>query len=107
MVEELRKLKAGQVQEKHERGDLYEDHNLVFAQAHGKYLHTHNVIARDFNKVIERAKVPRIRFHDLRHCTDSFLVALGVDVNTVSKILGHHSASFTLSSTFMTLTRRR
>jgi integrase len=46
--------------------------------------------------VIERANVPRIRFHDLRHSAASYLIALGVDVNTVSKILGHHSAHFTL-----------
>jgi hypothetical protein len=27
----------------------------------------------------------------------SYLIALSVDVNTVSKILGHHSAHFTLA----------
>ncbi len=37
-----------------------------------------------------------LRFHDLRHTAGSYLVALGVDPNTVSKILGHHSVTMTL-----------
>ena len=97
LVEELRRLKDNQRERQALLGDRYEGHNLVFDGWDGKYLHVRNLINRDFLKVIQRARVPRIRFHDLRHSAASYLIALGVDVNTVSKILGHHSAHFTLA----------
>jgi len=56
------------------------------------------LIIRDFLKVIERANLRRIRYHDLRHATASYLVALGVDAHTVSKICGHYSSAFTLAT---------
>ena len=47
--------------------------------------------------MLTRAELPRIRMHDLRHGVASLLIALGVDVHTVSRICGHHSSAFTLS----------
>lgn len=37
-----------------------------------------------------------IRFHDLRHTFATLAIQSGVDVKTVSSILGHYSAGFTL-----------
>ncbi len=68
---------------------------LVFCQPNGKYLHIKDIVARDFHKIIKSAGLPRIRFHDLKHCTASYLTALGVDGHTVSVICGHHSSAFT------------
>jgi len=39
--------------------------------------------------------VPRIRFHDLRHSTATLLLQAGVDLKTVSAILGHSQLSVT------------
>lgn len=98
VVDELRKHLATQDTLRAQFGNTYSSDGkgqLVFCQSSGKYLHIKDIIARDFKKVIERAKLPRIRFHDLKHCTASFLRALGVDSHTVSVICGHHSAAFT------------
>ena len=35
------------------------------------------------------AKLPRVRFHDLRHSAASLLIAEGVELVEVSKLLGH------------------
>ena len=35
------------------------------------------------------AKVPRVRFHDLRHSAASLLLAAGVELVEVSMLLGH------------------
>lgn len=40
--------------------------------------------------------LPKIRLHDLRHTTATLLIAEGVDIETVSKRLGHAKASTTL-----------
>ena len=47
-------------------------------------------------RVLKRAGLPRIRFHDLRHTFATMALQNGVDVKTVSSMLGHYSAAFTL-----------
>ena len=44
------------------------------------------------------AALPRIRFHDLRHTFATMALQNGVDVKTVSSMLGHYSAGFTLDT---------
>lgn len=49
-------------------------------------------------RVLKRAGLPRIRFHDLRHTFATLALQNGVDVKTVSGMLGHYSAGFTLDT---------
>ena len=42
-------------------------------------------------RVLKRAALPRIRFHDLRHTFATMALQNGVDVKTVSSMLGHYS----------------
>ena len=46
----------------------------------------------------ERAGVPRIRFHDLRHCFATLSLEQGMDIKTVSHMLGHTDAGFTMNT---------
>ena len=50
------------------------------------------------HRVLKRAGLPRVRFHDLRHTFATLALQSGVDVKTVSGILGHFSAGFTLDT---------
>ena len=47
-------------------------------------------------RVLERAGIPKVRFHDLRHTFATIALQNGVDIKTVSGMLGHISAGFTL-----------
>ena len=49
-------------------------------------------------RVLKRAGLPRIRFHDMRHTFATMALQNGVDVKTVSSMLGHYSAGFTLDT---------
>ena len=49
-------------------------------------------------RVLKRAGLERIRFHDLRHTFSVLALQNGVDVKTLSAILGHYSAGFTLDT---------
>ena len=47
---------------------------------------------------LKNAELPLIRFHDLRHTFSTHALAGGVDAKTLSGILGHTNASFTLDT---------
>ena len=49
-------------------------------------------------RVLERAGIPKVRFHDLRHTFATVALQNGVDIKTVSGMLGHFSAGFTLDT---------
>mgnify|MGYP001072863208 FL=1 len=49
-------------------------------------------------KLFAQAGLPNIRFHDLRHTFSTHALASGVDAKTLSGILGHTKASFTLDT---------
>ena len=50
------------------------------------------------HRVLKRAGLTRVRFHDLRHTFATLALQNGVDVKTVSGMLGHYSVGFTLDT---------
>jgi integrase len=46
----------------------------------------------------EKAAVPRIRFHDFRHLSASYLLLAGVHIKVVSERLGHSNIKITLET---------
>ena len=57
-------------------------------------------------KILKDAGLPHIRFHDLRHTFATLALQNGVDVKTVSSMLGHYNAGFTLR-TYTHATRQK
>ena len=53
---------------------------------------------RRIKLLLEQARLPDIRFHDLRHTFATHALTSGVDVKTLSGILGHTRAAFTLDT---------
>lgn len=68
----------------------------VFCTPAGKPLHYNNLINRSFVPLLEKAELPRIRFHDLRHTHASQLLRTGAHPKVVSERLGHARVGFTL-----------
>ena len=50
---------------------------------------------RPFFMALKAAKIENFRWHDLRHCTGSYLVMAGVDMRTIAEILGHKTIQMT------------
>ena len=46
-------------------------------------------IKKTFSRTVERAGIPHISFHELRHTTASRLNEMGVDILTIKEILDH------------------
>lgn len=95
IVDELRALRAKQDENRRLLGDCYHDHDLAFCQANGTPLHPSDV-RKEFHRVLKRAGLPRIRFHDLRHGAASLWLQRGVHPKVVQELLGHSTAAFTL-----------
>ena len=53
---------------------------------------------RKMKQLLQKAGLPNIRFHDLRHTFATHALTSGVDAKTLSGILGHTNASFTLDT---------
>ena len=63
--------------------------------ASGRYLNPQS-LSQLFDRIVGHTKLPRVRFHDLRHTHASLLVASGEDVKVVSERLGHAHPAFTM-----------
>jgi integrase len=95
-LEQLRKHRQLQLQERLKAGGDWCDTGLVFTtytrrgpgERVGAPLHPRNVL-RTLHRILTRAQLPRRRFHDLRHSAASLLIASGVELVEVSMLLGH------------------
>lgn len=67
----------------------------MFCNTTGRHLNPES-ISQLFLRVAERAGLPRIRFHDLRHTHASLLVAGGTPIKVVTERLGHAHPAFTM-----------
>lgn len=69
----------------------------VFPSPTGGPISPDSVLHR-LHRVLKRAGLPQVRFHDLRHTFATLALQNGVDIKTVSGMLGHFSAGFTLDT---------
>ena len=93
--EYLLKLKRQQAKDKLLLGKSYVDNDYVCRWTDGRPLLT-TYISRAFKLLLERNKMPLIRFHDLRHSTASYLLKLGLSMKEIQYWLGHSQISTTM-----------
>lgn len=70
----------------------------VFCNTKGGPLRRSHFHAQHFKPLLKRAKLPNIRFHDLRHTSATLLLAAGVHPKVVQERLGHSQISVTLDT---------
>ncbi len=97
LIDTLRTHRTRQAQERLASHYWAEQWGLVFTTPIGRPLHSADV-THTFQAHLAAAGLPRKRFHDLRHTSASFLLALGVMPRVVMEILGHSQISLTLDT---------
>jgi integrase len=87
-----------QLEEKIKLTGLHRDHGLIFATRVGTPINPENLVNRSFKPLLERASLPEIRFHDLRHTCATLLLSKNVNPKIVSEMLGHATIAITLDT---------
>ena len=95
-TEALQRHHRRQQEERIRAGSAWSDMDLVFANTVGRPLQPGNIRGRSFEPLLERAGLPRMRFHDLRHTAATLLLGAGIHPKVVSEMLGHSSVTITL-----------
>lgn len=93
----IRALKEHGVRQQAEKGSWKEDHGLVFPNIDGQPRSQREPMIKALKKALERAGLPVVRFHDLRHTAATLMLSKGVHPKIVSEMLGHGDVAFTLS----------
>ena len=94
VVDGLREHKVRQEQVHIKKGEKWQEHELVFCNIHGGYFNP-GYVWRLFKKMLKKAGLPDVRFHDLRYGAATVLLAAKVDLKVVSELLGHSSVAIT------------
>ena len=76
-------------------GKPLSEYDLVFSNIDATPMDP-GTLTHNFARITERAGLPRVRFHDLRHTFASLMLLGGVHPKVVSEMLGHSSVAFTL-----------
>jgi integrase len=95
-IESLKKHRTAQHQKMLKQGSLWRDHGLVFCSSVGTPMGPDNFIKRQYKPLLERAGLPQIRFHDLRHTFASLMMPHVKNPQIVQEMLGHSRISTTL-----------
>ncbi|MEJ7843700.1 MAG: site-specific integrase [Rubrobacter sp.] len=79
-------------------GDRYEDRGLLFATDTGGPINPSNLRKRSLAPLLKKARLPHIRFHDLRHTCATLLLVQGTHPKYVQELLGHATVAITLDT---------
>jgi integrase len=88
---------ARQEAERREWGPSSKDHGLLFSWPDGRAIYP-DTITEQFGRLVERAGLPVIRLHDVRHTYATMALRAGVNPKIVSTRLGHATVAFTLDT---------
>ena len=84
------------VEERAKAGDAWEDHDYVFCTTIGTHVNPTRNILDVLKFLLQKAELPDIRYHDLRHSVASLLFAENMHPKIVQEILGHSNIAITL-----------
>ena len=94
VLEKLLTHRSRQEEERKLAGSAWHDTGMVFNTRKGTLLDPRNML-REYYRLRDRAQLPKIRFHDLRHSAATILKMAGIPDEAIQKLLGHKSVRTT------------
>lgn len=95
VLDALRRHRIRQLEERLVAGHYWHDLGMVFPSTIGTIADSANV-THAFHDALQRAELPRQRFHDLRHLAASLMLAQDVNPKVMQEVLGHSSFDVTM-----------
>jgi integrase len=95
-IDALKQHRVFQASERLKLEPAWDDRDLVFPNSVGKPMDGIHLLQRNFYPLLEKAGLPRMRFHDLRHTAATLLLGRGINPKIVSEMLGHSQINITL-----------
>ena len=78
--------------------ELHPDNPYMFPSPVTGTMYHPDAAGRIHRKLLREAGIEPVRFHDLRHTFATLALQNGVDIKTLSGMLGHYSSGFTLDT---------
>jgi integrase len=86
-----------QDQERIKAGANWSEYGLVFCNRRGGFIIGEHM-AKTFHRLLAKAGLPYMRFHDLRYSMATILLAAGVHPKVVQERLGHSTIAITMDT---------
>ena len=92
----LKKYRVWQTERRLFMGDIWQGAPYVFCNETGGMMNPTTIYAY-FQKLSQKYNLPHLNPHAFRHSAASIMITNGVDIVTVSKMLGHKDVTTTLN----------
>lgn len=97
MLDELKELKERQAGYKKMLGDNYKPHNLVFCREDGEFADP-ETFKSAYERILKIKKLPKRTLHALRHTFATRALEQGMNIKTLSRLMGHANIQITLDT---------
>jgi integrase len=88
VIDALLRRQMTQAAQRIKAGTKWKETGFVFAGPRGDVIAPEK-ISEVHKEMLERANLPHVRFHDLRHSCATLLLSKGVSMKMIQEILGH------------------
>lgn len=97
VLQDLQGWRSVQQNDKQVGGDVYCESGFIVTNTNGGYIEP-RTFKDYYNQILQMSGLRHFTFHALRHTFASRAMEQGMDIKTLSVILGHASVSFTLDT---------
>jgi integrase len=92
----LRRHRTRQAEERLQVGAAWGRPDLVFTTASGQPINACTLRNWHFPRLLRKAALPKLTFHQLRHSVATLMLSRGESINVVQQLLGHSNVAMTL-----------
>ncbi len=97
VIDSLLLQRERQAQARLKAGKKWQDLDLVFCNTTGGFLRQGYHFSIKFKQLLEKAGLPDMRFHDLRHSAATILITMGVHPKQIQELLRHSNITTTMN----------